>query len=411
MSEVLTPDDGGASIVAPPPEIVEIYDTTLRDGEQAPGISLNTEEKVEIADQLARLGVDVIEAGYPVASPGDFDAVETIARRLQETTIAVIARTCSEDIEAARDALRDAGRSRVLIFGSVSDVQIRHQLRSTHEEVKEAVRATIAQAVDYFDEVEYGPMDATRANVEFLAEVMQIGLDEGVSGLTVADTVGYALPQEYGALVARLYELVPGMRDVPVGVHCHDDLGCAVANALAGLLEGARRVHCTVNGIGERAGNTSLEEIVMALHTRVADVGLLTRLDTSELLPTSQMVARLTGFPVPPNKAVVGSNAFAHESGIHQDGVLKESTTYQIMDPASVGFASNSIVLGKHSGRHAFRKVLEDMGIEVEADVLEAAFRRFKRAADDKQAITERELVAMLSVAAEGGGELLQQEG
>lgn len=395
--------------MAPRPEIIEIYDTTLRDGEQTPGISLVPDEKVAIADQLACLGVDVIEAGYPVASPGDFDAVETIARRLQETTISAIARTCSEDIDAARKALRDAGRSRILAFSPVSDLQIRHQLGTTREAVRESVHIAVARAVGSFDEVEFALMDATRADVEFLAEVMQVGLDDGATGFVVADTVGYALPHEYGALIARLHELVPGLHDVSVSVHCHDDLGLAVANSLAGLMQGASSVHCTVNGIGERAGNAPLEDIVMALHTRMADVGLATRVTTSELVPTSRMVAQITDVPVPPNKAVVGSNAFAHESGIHQDGVLKERTTYEIMDPVSVGFASNSIVLGKHSGRHALSKVLKDIGIEAEGEALEEAFRRFKRAADSKRAITERDLVEMFSALGPTGEELVGQ--
>jgi 2-isopropylmalate synthase len=383
-----------------PPErkIVEIYDTTLRDGEQTPGISLTPDEKVKIADQLACLGVDVIEAGYPMASPGDFDAVEAIARRLQDTTISAIARTCSEDIDAARKALRDAGHSRILAFSPVSDLQIRHQLGTTREAVRETVHTAVARAVGSFDEVEFALMDATRADPEFLAELIQVGLEDGATGFVVADTVGYALPQEYGGLIAKLHELVPGLHDVPVSVHCHNDLGLAVANSLAGLMQGARSVHCTVNGIGERAGNAPLEEVVMALHTRMANVGLATRVTTSELVPTSRMVAQITGVPVPPNKAVVGSNAFAHESGIHQDGVLKERTTYEIMDPVSVGFASNSIVLGKHSGRHAFSKVLNDIGVEADREALEAAFRRFKSLADRKREITERDLLEIFRI-------------
>jgi len=379
------------------PEFVEIYDTTLRDGEQAPGISLNTGEKIEIADQLARLGVDVIEAGYPVASPGDFEAVEAISRRLQETTISVIARTHREDIEVAGKALADAARSRILVFGSVSDIQIEHQLRTTRDAVKEAVRDSIAFAGEHCDEVEYGLMDSTRGDLEFLAELIQIALDEGAVGITLADTVGYALPWEYGGLIEKLHEMVPDLHGVIVGAHCHDDLGLAVANSIAALVAGARRVQCTLNGIGERAGNASLEEIVMALHTRRAEVDLDTHVTTRELVPTSRLVASKTGFPVPPNKAIVGANAFAHESGIHQDGVLKERTTYEIMDATTVGFESNSIVLGKHSGRHAFRKALEDIGIEAEGETLELAFNRFKQAADDKKAITEDDLVAMVS--------------
>src|SRR6202035_2556148 len=327
---------------------VEIFDTTLRDGEQSPGISLNRHEKLEIAHQLTRLGVDVIEAGFPIASPGDFESVQAIAREVQGPVICGLARTSHQDIEAAWNAVRDSERPRIHTFISTSDIHIEHQLQTTREDVKGQARAAVAQARGYVEDVEFSPMDATRADVEFTAEVVQIAIDEGASTINIADTVGYVMPDEFQAYLARLYELVPALRNVTLSVHCHDDLGLAVANSFAGVLAGARQVECAVNGIGERAGNASLEEIVMLLRTRKADVGLDTAINAREIARTSRLVSRLTGYPVQPNKAIVGRNAFAHESGIHQDGVLKERSTYEIMDATSVGLGSNSIVLGKH---------------------------------------------------------------
>ncbi len=335
------------------PDRVLIFDTTLRDGEQSPGISLNTQEKLEIAQQLARLGVDVIEAGFPITSPGDFEAVQAIARTVEGPVIAGLARTHVADIDAAWNAVKDAERPRIHTFISTSDIHIRHQLQTTREDVKGQARAAVTHAKQYVEDVEFSPMDATRADLEFTAEVCRIAIDEGATTINIPDTVGYTMPHEFTAYLEQLYGLIPELRNVVLSVHCHDDLGLAVANSFAGLLAGARQVECAINGIGERAGNASLEEIVMLLHTRAHDVGLRTGAVTREIARTSRLVSRLTGYPVQPNKAVVGRNAFAHESGIHQDGVLKERTTYEIMDATTVGLEANSIVLGKHSGRHA----------------------------------------------------------
>jgi 2-isopropylmalate synthase len=379
------------------PARVLIFDTTLRDGEQSPGISLNTQEKLEIAQQLARLGVDVIEAGFPITSPGDFEAVQEIARAVQGPVIAGLARTHVADIDAAWNAVRDAERPRIHTFISTSDIHIRHQLQTTREDVKGQARAAVAHAREYVEDVEFSPMDATRADVEFTAEVCQIALREGATTINIADTVGYTMPQEFSAYLQRLYELVPELRDVVVSVHCHDDLGLAVANSFAGLLAGARQVECAVNGIGERAGNAALEEIVMLLHTRQPDVGLRTEVVTTELARASRLVSRLTGYSVQPNKAVVGRNAFAHESGIHQDGVLKERTTYEIMDATTVGLDANAIVLGKHSGRHALQQALAELGFEVSGQTLNTAFKRFKEIADKKKQVTAMDLEALLT--------------
>ena len=383
------------------PDRVLIFDTTLRDGEQSPGISLNTQEKLEIAAQLARLGVDVIEAGFPITSPGDFEAVQTIARTDfgldVPPVIAGLARTHVADIDAAYNAVKDAARPRIHTFISTSDIHIQYQLQTTRDDVKGQARAAVAHAKQYVDDVEFSPMDATRAELEFTAEVCQIALDEGATTINIPDTVGYAIPYEYAAYLERLYELVPGLRDVVLSVHCHDDLGLAVANSFAGLRAGARQVECAVNGIGERAGNASLEEIVMLLHTRQDEIGLRTGAVTTEIARTSRLVSRLTGYPVQPNKAIVGRNAFAHESGIHQDGVLKERTTYEIMDATTVGLDANSIVLGKHSGRHALAQALSELGFELSGQALVTAFKRFKEIADKKKQVTAMDLEALVT--------------
>jgi 2-isopropylmalate synthase len=379
---------------------VLIFDTTLRDGEQSPGISLNTAEKLEIAQQLARLGVDVIEAGFPITSPGDSEAVQAIAREVVEPAppiIAGLARTHVADIDAAYEAVRDAERPRIHTFISTSDIHIVHQLQTTREDVKGQARAAVAHAKQYLDDVEFSPMDATRSEVEYTAEVIAIAIEEGATTINIPDTVGYAMPQEFEAFLGRLYTLVPALHDVVLSVHCHDDLGLAVANSFAGVRAGARQVECAINGIGERAGNASLEEIVMLLRTRRADIGLDTAVNTVELARTSRLVSRLTGYPVQPNKAIVGRNAFAHESGIHQDGVLKERSTYEIMDATTVGLATNSIVLGKHSGRHALRQALEEMGFKVEGQALNTAFKRFKEIADKKKVLTAMDLEALVT--------------
>jgi 2-isopropylmalate synthase len=376
---------------------VIIFDTTLRDGEQSPGISLNTSEKLEIAHQLARLGVDVIEAGFPIASPGDFEAVQAIAREVHGPVIAGLARAQAPDIERAYDAVRDAARPRIHTFISTSDIHIEHQLRSTREDVKAGTRAAVSHARSLVEDVEFSPMDATRADVEFTAEVLQIAIDEGATTINVPDTVGYAMPDEYAAFLTRLYEHVPDLHGVILSVHCHDDLGLAVANSLAGVRAGARQVECAINGIGERAGNASLEEIVMLLHTRAADVGYACDVNTREIARTSRLVSRLTGYPVQPNKAIVGRNAFAHESGIHQDGILKDRSTFEIMDATTVGLDANSLVLGKHSGRHALRSALEELGYAVDGQALNTAFKRFKELADKKKQVTAMDLEALVT--------------
>ncbi len=376
---------------------VHIFDTTLRDGEQSPGISLNTAEKVEIAQQLARLGVDVIEAGFPITSPGDFEAVEKISRVVEGPVICGLARTHKADIDAAWGAIREAGRPRIHTFISTSDIHIEHQLQTDREDVKGQARAAVALAKSYCEDVEFSPMDATRAEIEFTAEVCAIAVEEGATVVNIPDTVGYTTPEEYADYFRRLYELAPALREVELSVHCHDDLGMAVANSYAGVLAGARQVECAVNGIGERAGNCSLEEIAMLVAVREDVHGLHTGIITREIARTSRMVSRLTGYPVQPNKAVVGRNAFAHESGIHQDGVLKERSTYEIMDATEVGLESNSIVLGKHSGRHALRDALEQLGFKVEGQALNNAFKAFKEVADRKKQVTALDLEAIVS--------------
>ncbi len=376
---------------------VRIFDTTLRDGEQSPGISLNKQEKLEIAHQLARLGVDVIEAGFPITSPGDFEAVQAIAREVQGPVICGLARTAKEDIDAAWNAVKDSERPRVHTFIATSDIHIERKLQTTREDVKGQARAAVAHAKQYTDDVEFSPEDGSRSDIEFMAEVAQIALDEGATTINVPDTVGYTMPHEYEAMFQELYRLVPALRDVVVSVHCHNDLGLAVANSFAGLQAGCRQVECAVNGIGERAGNASLEEIVMLLHTRESSVGLWTGVGTREIARTSRLVSRLTGYTVQPNKAIVGRNAFAHEAGIHQDGVLKDRTTYEIMDATTIGLDANSIVLGKHSGRHALRKALEELGFEVQGAALNKAFRRFKEIADKKKKVTALDLEAIVS--------------
>ncbi len=376
---------------------VLIFDTTLRDGEQSPGISLNRNEKLEIAHQLSRLGVDIIEAGFPITSPGDFESVQAIAREVEGPVICGLARTSAQDIEAAWSAVRDSERPRIHTFLATSDVHIEHKLQTTREDVKGQVRAAVAQARELCEDVEFSPEDGSRSDVEFMAEVIQIALEEGASTINVPDTVGYALPGEYKAMFEALYRLVPDLRKSIVSVHCHDDLGIAVANSLAGIEAGCRQVECAINGIGERAGNASLEEIAMLLHTREPSLGLWSGIETREIARTSRLVSRLTGYQVQPNKAIVGRNAFAHEAGIHQDGVLKERTTYEIMDATTVGLNSNSLVLGKHSGRHALSEALKEMGFEIDGQALNTAFKRFKEIADRKKQVSAMDLEALVT--------------
>jgi 2-isopropylmalate synthase len=376
---------------------VRIFDTTLRDGEQSPGISLNKHEKLEIAHQLARLGVDVIEAGFPITSPGDFEAVQAIAREVEGPVICGLARTSKQDIDAAWNAVKDSERPRIHTFIATSDIHIERKLQTTREDVKGQVRAAVAQAREYTEDVEFSPEDGSRSDIEYMAEVIQIALEEGATTINVPDTVGYTMPREYAAMFEELYRLVPGLHEIVVSGHCHDDLGLAVANSLASVEAGCRQVECAINGIGERAGNASLEEIVMLLHTREPSLGCWTGIETTEIARTSRLVSRLTGYQVQPNKAIVGRNAFAHEAGIHQDGVLKERTTYEIMDATTVGLASNALVLGKHSGRHALRDALEEMGFQLDGQALNTAFRRFKEIADRKKQITAMDLEALVT--------------
>src|SRR3954449_8161434 len=385
------------SLIPEDPNRVLLFDTTLRDGEQSPGISLNTAEKLEIAQQLARLGVDIIEAGFPIASPGDFEAVQTIARQVDGPVICALARANAADIDRAWEAIRDSERPRIHTFLSTSDIHIEHQLKSTREDVKGLARASVAQAKALCEDVEFSPMDATRSDAEFTAEVLQIALDEGATTINVPDTVGYATPDEYAAFLTRLHELVPDLRGAVLSVHCHDDLGLAVANSIAGVQAGARQIECAINGIGERAAQASLEELIMLLHTRRDRLGYTTGAVTTEIARTSRLVSRLTGYAVQPNKAIVGRNAFAHESGIHQDGVLKARETYEIMDARSVGLDANSIVLGKHSGRAALRQALEDLGYAVDGAQLKQAFERFKDLADRKKQVTAMDLEALVT--------------
>src|SRR3954468_2643447 len=376
---------------------VKIFDTTLRDGEQSPGISLNRQEKLEIAHQLARLGVDIIEAGFPISSPGDFEAVQAIAREVHGPVICGLARANAQDVDAAWNAIKDSERPRIHTFISTSDIHIEHQLQTTREDVKGQARAAVAHAKQYTDDVEFSPMDATRSELAYTAEVIQIALDEGATTINVPDTVGYSMPDEYAAMWRELYRLVPDLGKVTTSTHCHDDLGLAVANSFAGVTAGCRQVECAINGIGERAGNASLEEVVMLLRVREPAHGYWTGVDTREIARTSRLVSRMTGYQVQPNKAIVGRNAFAHESGIHQDGVLKERTTYEIMDAETVGVETNSIVLGKHSGRHALRNALEELGFQVEGAALNTAFKRFKELADKKKKVTALDLEAIVS--------------
>jgi 2-isopropylmalate synthase len=375
---------------------VLIFDTTLRDGEQSPGISLDVAEKLEIADQLARLGVDVIEAGFPIASQGDFEAVDAIARSVQGPIICALSRTGFKDVDRAWEAVRHAARARIHVFIATSKIHMEKKLRMTPDQVKAEAAAGVARAKSYTPDVEFSPEDGYRSDPDFMCEVCQIAVDNGATTLNIPDTVGYAVPADYGKLIAYVHEHVTG--DFVVSTHCHDDLGLAVANSLAGVANGARQVECAMNGLGERAGNAALEEVVMAIKTR-ADYfgGLGVNVRSEELARTSRLVSRLTGYHVQFNKAVVGRNAFAHESGIHQHGVLSDRETYEIIDATTVGQEAAQIVLGKHSGRHAFADTLEKMGLHVQGDALNAAFVRFKELADRKVEITEADLEAIVA--------------
>jgi len=377
-------------------ERVHIFDTTLRDGEQSPGFSMTPEEKVEMARQLARLGVDVIEAGFPIASPGELEAARRVAREVRGPVICALARTAPGDIEAAWQAVREAERPRIHTFIATSPIHMARKLRMTPDAVLEAAEQAVRLARRLAPEVEFSAEDATRSEVEFLCRIFEAAIAAGASVINIPDTVGYAQPEEFGELVRTLIARVPSMDRVTVSVHCHDDLGVATANTLAGLRAGARQVEGTINGIGERAGNVALEEVVMALRTRPDVYGLATGVDTTQIVATSRLLCALTGIDVQPNKAVVGANAFAHEAGIHQHGVLADRRTYEIMTPESVGLPTNRLVLGKHSGRHALQKILEEAGFRLAPEELDRAYRRFKEVADRKKTVLPEEVVALV---------------
>jgi 2-isopropylmalate synthase len=375
---------------------VKIFDTTLRDGEQSPGISLDQGEKLEIAEQLARLGVDVIEAGFPIASQGDFESVEAIAKTVRGSTIAALSRTAFADVDRAWEAVRHAEQPRIHVFIATSPIHMKKKLHMTEDQVKEETAGAVARAAGYCSDVEFSPEDGSRSDVDFLVEVCQIAVDNGATTLNIPDTVGFGVPEEYAELIRYVIERIRGQ--FVVSTHCHDDLGLAVANSLAGVAAGARQVECAINGLGERAGNAALEEVVMALRTRSDHFGYVdTRVRSEELARTSRLVSRLTGYPVQYNKAIIGRNAFAHESGIHQHGVLEDRETYEIIDASAVGQEAAQIVLGKHSGRHAFSDSLAKMGLHVQGDALNQAFVRFKELADRKVQITEADLEAIVA--------------
>jgi 2-isopropylmalate synthase len=366
---------------------IAVFDTTLRDGEQSPGIALRPEEKAEVAVQLERLGVDVIEAGFAAASPGDAEGVRAAARAVDSATIASLARTRREDIDAAVEALVDAPRSRLHIFLATSPIHMEKKLRMTPDQVEDEAAAAVAYARGRVDEVEFSCEDATRSDPAFVAQVCGRAVDAGADVINLPDTTGYALPTEYRDFIREVAGRCPPLEHVVLSAHCHDDLGLAVANSLAAVEAGVGQVECTVNGIGERAGNAALEEIVMALRVREASLGAVTGVRPAEIARASQLVERLTGYAVPPNKAIVGANAFAHEAGIHQDGVLKDVSTYQILDPGELGVAM-TLPLGKHSGRHAFARACSEAGLELDRDALASAFARFKALADVGDRVT-----------------------
>jgi 2-isopropylmalate synthase len=381
---------------------VRIFDTTLRDGEQSPGAALTPEEKLEVARALAALGVDVIEAGFPAASGGDLEGVRTIARevgrraaeaRREPPVICGLARATRDDLEKCWEAIKDAARPRIHTFLATSDLHMQHKLRLQRDEVLGRIREAVHLARQKCDDVEFSPEDGSRTDPDFLLRAVGVAVEAGATTINIPDTVGYALPEEYGALIARVVKAVP--KEVVVSVHCHDDLGLAVANTLAGLRAGARQAEVSINGIGERAGNCSLEEVVMALHVREPVLGMRTSIDTTKIVRTSRLVSTLTGMAVQANKAIVGANAFSHESGIHQDGMLKHHRTYEILEPALVGAERSRLVLGKHSGRHAFQVHLAELGFPLEGEALDQCFARFKELADKKKTLSDADLCAI----------------
>jgi len=379
---------------------ISIFDTTLRDGEQSPGCSMDLREKVRMAEKLEELGVDIIEAGFPIASDGDFAAVRAVASQCREVKVAALCRTAEPDVARAAQALARAAHPRIHTFCATSDIHLEHKLKKSRAEVIEMTRAAVSQARSYAEDVEFSAEDATRSDIDYLCEVLDVAVDAGASVLNVPDTVGYTTPPEMAFLVQQVRERVVRDRDVIISVHCHNDLGLAVANSLAAFEAGARQVECTINGIGERAGNASLEEIVMALHVRADRLPFQTGIVTTELYPASQLLSSIVGIDVQPNKAIVGRNAFAHEAGIHQHGVINNPLCYEIMTPESVGVPANSLVLGKHSGRHALSLRYQELGFNVSSTELETAYKRFTDLADKKKRIYDQDLISLLSAAA-----------
>lgn len=386
---------------------VLIFDTTLRDGEQAPGASMNEAEKLEVAYALERLGVDIIEAGFPVSSPGDFASVQAIARVIKNSTICGLARSMKKDIDAAYDAVKVANSGRIHVFVATSKIHMEHKLKKDKETILQMAVDAVTYAKSKMADIEFSPEDASRSEKEFLYRILEAVIHAGATTVNIPDTVGYANPQEYGQLIADIKNNVPNINKAVISVHCHDDLGLSVANSLAAIKNGARQAECTINGIGERAGNAAMEEIVMALKTRSDYFQAETNIHTKEIARTSRLVSKLTGFLVPPNKAIVGANAFAHESGIHQHGILNERLTYEIMRAEDVGVVGCGLVLGKHSGHHAFTARLKELGIELDDEQSQKAFERFKEVADKKKDVFDEDLLAIVEDEFEDQGEPL----
>ena len=376
---------------------VIFFDTTLRDGEQSPGASMNTAEKVRLATQLEKLGVDVIEAGFPAASPGDFEAVQAISQKVTKIQVAGLARTSKEDIDKAWGAIKDAAYPRIHTFIATSDIHLKHKLKMDREEVIKTAVECVKYAKSFTDNVEFSAEDASRSDRDFLCRVLEAAISAGATTVNIPDTVGYALPNEFGELISYIKAHTTNINQAIISVHCHNDLGLATANTMAGLIAGARQVEVTINGIGERAGNTSLEEIAMSLHTRKSLLNMDSAIITQEIVPSSRLVSMITGIVVQPNKAIVGANAFAHEAGIHQDGVLKNRMTYEIMEPGIVGLTSNRLVLGKHSGRHAFRDKLNDLGYDLTKEEIDRLFIKMKELADKKKDLLDEDIDALVA--------------
>lgn len=384
---------------------VIIFDTTLRDGEQSPGCSMNLEEKLKIAVLLESMGVDVIEAGFPIASKGDFESVQAIAKQVKNSVICGLSRAKPADIDVAAEALAPAARRRIHTFISTSDIHMQYQLQMPPEAVLESVRESVTRARKHTDDVEWSGMDATRSDIDFLCRCVEAAIDSGATTINIPDTVGFAMPDEMATIISTLRNRVPNIDKAILSVHCHNDLGLAVANSLAGVKAGARQIECTINGIGERAGNAALEEVIMAMRTRGDNMPFETGVDTTMITKVSRALSAITGFTVQPNKAIVGANAFAHESGIHQDGMLKHKGTYEIMTPESVGLTRSSLVMGKHSGRHAFKSKLEELGFDLGENAFEDAFNRFKNLADRKKTIYDEDIIALVEDEVDRGHE------